>query len=725
MVNYLLNIWRNRKIQFDIIAEFVIILLATALSIMWYTFYNNRANLVHFSDTLVSEIAKSSISNTRAYLDTAQKMTVLGSNLIANPEQVDLKNESIILYMIGVLGVYPHLTNMYVGAENGKFLEISRLKENATYRANPTDRLPGGISFSVRFIDRTQAEVKELWQYRDEDGVIRETETIPNVMYDHKIAEWYLKARQNREFFWSNVEIFPLERKPGITAAQPLYTGYGNSPSKGEFFGVVGADIHIEDISEFLQQTNLGKRGIVFIVDADGGELIAHPDKTKTTKMEGDEVKVQLVDDLKDKKLVTAFQDHQLHGRDKFSFDFQGTEYFALFAPFPKDFGKKWKVGIVAPSDVFLGEAKRIQQETILISIVIFIISIIFIIILSRNISRPIVLLAKEANKIQNFDLDHGKEIHSNITEIKLLNNSISTMRSSLQAFGKFVPKGIVRKLTQRGLDVKIGGRLKPITLLFTDIAGFTAVSETYPPEKLMLHLSEYFEEMTTIIQKHTGTIDKYIGDAIMAFWGAPFVDKKHVLKACIAALECEMKLKGLNRKWRSENKPELRTRFGLHTGETIVGNVGSSDRVNYTAIGDAVNLAARLEGTNKMYHTTIIASAEVYEAVHKDCLFRPLDVVAVKGKQQGNLIYELVGLKKGDPNLFPSKQQTQYTKLFTQGFKVYLEQRWDEAIDNFQALIDNFGHDPVCDMYLKRCKEFKKNPPPKNWDGVIKLTKK
>ena len=361
-----------------------------------------------------------------------------------------------------------------------------------------------------------------------------------------------------------------------------------------------------------------------------------------------------------------------------------------------------------------------------MISFVIFSFSIIFIFFLSRNLSRPIVRLADEAIKIKNFDLDSWVDIHSNIYEINRLNSSMYAMRKSLQAFALFVPKSIVRKLTQKGHDIKIGGRAKLITLLFTDIANFTSISETYPPEKLMPHLSEYFNELTSIISDAQGTIDKYIGDAIMAFWGAPNADRFHAINACNAALRCQKTLLGLNRKWRADGKSEFRTRIGVHSGEAIVGNVGSSDRVNYTALGDSVNLAARLEGVNKMYSTNIIISEAVHALVHKECIVRPLDVVAVKGKEKGVVIYELVGLKKGDPSLFPSRKQAEFCDLFTQGFKVYLERRWDEAIGIFEKIHDKFGsEDPTIKMYIDRCLEFKKNPPHKKWDGVIHLKTK
>ena len=210
-----------------------------------------------------------------------------------------------------------------------------------------------------------------------------------------------------------------------------------------------------------------------------------------------------------------------------------------------------------------------------------------------------------------------------------------------------------------------------------------------------------------------------------MAFWGAPSADRKHALHACQAALMCQKRLVALNRKWRSEKKPELHTRIGLHTGEVLVGNMGSSDRINYTVLGDSVTLASRLEGTNKMYGTKVIISQEVYELVHKDCLTRPLDIVAVKGKEKGVKIYELVAFKKGVTELLHSKKQLEFCEMFSQGFKVYLEKRWDEAIDTFQKVNRKFGTDGTTNMYIERCKEFKQNPPKANWDGVVHLKTK
>jgi adenylate cyclase len=359
------------------------------------------------------------------------------------------------------------------------------------------------------------------------------------------------------------------------------------------------------------------------------------------------------------------------------------------------------------------------------VSLIFLLFSIVLIYFLARRIANPIVQLAEEATRIRNFDLEEEREVKTNIYELQLLNDSIIAMRQSMRAFAKFIPKVLVGKLIKSHQEVRIGGKKRRATLLFTDVANFTTVCEGYPADSLVVHLSEYFEEITQIIMLHQGTVDKYIGDAVMAFWGAPISDKDQAFHACAAALALQKRLGELNRKWQAENKPVLITRIGMHIGEVIVGNMGSTERMNYTALGDTVNLAARLEGVNKVYHTNIIISEEIYNEIGKRCLTRPLDVVTVKGKTKGVKIYELVGILEGNSSLFPSQEQMTFCKLFEKGFQLYLERRWDEAVNTFEEIHKQFGTDYTTAMYIERCQKFKENPPPENWDGVEHLTSK
>jgi adenylate cyclase len=216
------------------------------------------------------------------------------------------------------------------------------------------------------------------------------------------------------------------------------------------------------------------------------------------------------------------------------------------------------------------------------------------------------------------------------------------------QTFSKFVSKSVVDELLKDPDKLKLGGEKKILTVLFSDIRGFTTISERLTPEALVEHLNEYLQAMTDIVFKYLGTLDKYVGDEIMAFWGAPIPQDDHAVLAARAAVEMMHVLDGLNKKWATEGKPELHIGIGLNTGDMVVGNMGSSSRMDYTLMGDNVNLGARLEGTNKIYNTGIIISEATYEYVKEHIIARELDLIRVKGKELPVKIYELVDIKEG-----------------------------------------------------------------------------
>jgi class 3 adenylate cyclase/CHASE2 domain-containing sensor protein len=213
--------------------------------------------------------------------------------------------------------------------------------------------------------------------------------------------------------------------------------------------------------------------------------------------------------------------------------------------------------------------------------------------------------------------------------------------------FSKFVSKSVVDELLKHPDKLKLGGDKKILTVLFSDIRGFTSISEQLTPEELVEHLNIYLQEMTEQVFKYQGTLDKYVGDEIMAFWGAPIPFEDHALQACKSAIEQMKKLHELNARWEAEGKPSLNIGIGLNTGPMVVGNMGSSSRMDYTLMGDNVNLGARLEGTNKVYGTNIIISQNTYEHVKDQVVVRELDLIRVKGKEQPVVIYELVDIKE------------------------------------------------------------------------------
>jgi adenylate cyclase len=265
-----------------------------------------------------------------------------------------------------------------------------------------------------------------------------------------------------------------------------------------------------------------------------------------------------------------------------------------------------------------------------------------------------------------------------------------------------------------------LGGAERELTVMFSDIRGFTTMSEKLSPEGLTQFLNEYLTPMTDILIRHEGTLDKYMGDAIMAFWGAPIEQKDHAKRACITAVEMCAKLDELKAKWRAEGKPEIDIGIGLNSGLMRVGFMGSARMRNYTLLGDNVNLGSRLEGTNKNYGTHIIVSETTFKAAGDAVHGRWLDAVRVKGKKEPVNIYEVIG--KGQP---PASVAA-FTRPFEEGLRLYRAMRWDDAEKMFLAAkAARGGDDPPSEVYLERLAHFREEPPPSNWDGVYEFKTK
>jgi adenylate cyclase len=335
-------------------------------------------------------------------------------------------------------------------------------------------------------------------------------------------------------------------------------------------------------------------------------------------------------------------------------------------------------------------------------------------------ISRPMFKLAQDAEAVGRFELDSRPSEPSIFIEVETLTTALDEMKRGLRSFRKYVPADLVRELLASGQEAKVGGKRLELTIHFSDIAGFTSVAESLPPEQLVENLGEYLEEMAGPIAASGGTVDKYIGDAIMAFWGAPRPDADHALHACEAALENRDRLDALNAGWQAGGRPRFDARVALHTGEVVVGNVGSGARLNYTIIGDAVNLASRLEGLNKRYGTRLMISETTWARVSNVMVARPLDKVSVKGKAESVVVYELIG-RKSDVGRARMEAAERHGRAFT----LYLERKWSEAIVILRALLEETKDDVPTKILLDRCERWAVTPPPPEWDGTERMTTK
>ena len=273
------------------------------------------------------------------------------------------------------------------------------------------------------------------------------------------------------------------------------------------------------------------------------------------------------------------------------------------------------------------------------------------ILYVSGSLTRPLKRIVNETKRIRQFELSGGAGVHSRIVEINELANALDAMKAGLRSFGAYIPKAVVRNIVSSGRDTGIGGERRELTILFTDIQDFTRRSETMPAEEVFDQLSAHFTALSRCIFDRGGTVDKFIGDSVMAFWNAPVADPDHAANACYAVLRCAAVNDALNVELQARGYPPMRTRFGLHTGDAAVGNVGSADRMQYTALGAQVNMASRVEGLNKRYGTQLLATGSVEEQVRERFLFRPVDLVVPAGTSQIVALFELLGSKDDGPD--------------------------------------------------------------------------
>lgn len=324
-------------------------------------------------------------------------------------------------------------------------------------------------------------------------------------------------------------------------------------------------------------------------------------------------------------------------------------------------------------------------------------------IISATRLSQPIVLLSREVDKVRQLDFSKEERVCSRIKEIYRMDEAISLLRSAVQSFTRYVPKEIIRGLFSQNKEIKLGGEKMEVTVFFSDIEGFTSITEEQPTDKMMDLLAKYFDEMSKIILASQGTIDKYIGDSIMAFWGAPEPLPQHTAACAEATLRCHHFVKQFNKRSKEKNLPLFKTRFGINAGVAIVGNIGTPERMNYTLIGDMVNAASRIQSTNKIYGTSILIGQAAKKQLDDRFITRPIDVVEVKGKKEKIPLYELVAMKGGDKELLPTAEELELTERFGKAYDAFHSGKGEEAKQLFIQLHQDFPNDKPTKIYLER----------------------
>lgn len=674
-------------------------LFVTMMLVLFSVFYFHVSRLLLQAGLILMEKESHTIIHE---LELQLQPAVSASQLSASSIRegiLDIKNEKeIMVYLIHLLKRLPLVQAVYWGDNQGDFI-YARKENNGTYMTAVINRhikIPTSTYF---YWDRNHREIKQ--------------QSVP-LDFDPRTRPWFSLAVQQKRTVWTDVYVYEFKPlKLGITVATPVF--YNNEPR-----GVFGVDIRLDELAHYISKQEASGHADIMILDKTG-RVIVPPRLIESTLLPAEARQLSSVRNISKPWVEQAFDEYLRTSQSFFLFENKGIKYLASFNPIPILKENAWIVGIVDEEYDFTREIHKVELMYSIIDLVVFVVGILLILHLVSRIVAPIKKLVSETEKIKNFELEGSTRVTSHIKEIIEIANAIYSMKSGLRSFKKYVPASLVRQLIKEGEDVRIGGKKEELAIFFSDIKDFTTISEKTDPNLLTKQVCDYFDAFSHIISKENGTIDKYIGDSIMAFWGAPTAIKHPCEHAAYAALHCMQQLTLLNQQWLTANKPGFYTRIGLHYGMAIVGNLGSSERLNYTVLGDAVNIASRLVNANKIYGTSILVSEAVYMQINHNFTLRMVDQVTLKGKAESITIYELLG-EKGQQLEFDVED---YDQKFTQAFNAYQQKYWQQAIVLFEQCLQIYPTDTVVQVFIARCKEFSVHPPSKEWNGIWHLSDK
>jgi adenylate cyclase len=640
---------RTRVVRLSAVmsALFVLLSIPVLIFILAYNYRQNAAAINATLNDVVTKTKQVSIEDAENLINpVAATLRLLAATAAADPQE--FRNEASRDMLYQALTSAPQIDAAFVSFEDGFHRVVTRMDDDRR-RSDP--KIPASANWHSSYIDAFEGQSRRVRHRTFYD-------TWPHIVgaYDVGTIEdirtlaGYQAAKASRSLIvegpWPN----PDTGYPVATLRYPII--------KDEtFIGCASANITLDVLSGFLTTHRASSHSTTIIANPTNGTIIAYPDPTKTVRRERGLLELTTLDTIADDNVREANRLHSQTNSDDFFFSSpqDGEEISASFTRIPGSFGQPWEIIILTPTNDFVGTLKRTNRQMIVLIAALTGIELLLIYFFARRLSRPIENISRELRSVEDLTFSHAAPPSSKIKEIRELQTALSLFETSLRSFSSFVPLDVVRELIKTGTPLTLGVEPRFMTVLFTDLQDFSSLAEQMMPNDLLAQLSVYFETVSLAIAEEHGTVDKFIGDGVMAFWGAPARRDDHVLRACRGALRAARRMQQLNADWRVQGRPPLQLRIGLHCAEVLVGNVGSSERLSYTVMGDGVNVAARLEGINKNFGTTICISDSVVEAVRSDIVVRPITRVQVKGRRHEFMIYELLGIKTSDdPELAP-----------------------------------------------------------------------
>ena len=678
----------------------------TAAAIIVTSHRRSARTVVEVSEELILQAAQTTRDQVQAFLGAPRTVAeLLGTEASSGSLDV-LDSGEIEAHFFDLLAVHPSISMLNWGTADGDFMMVKRRADGALW---------------TKRVERSGLELPLVsWTQRAPGAgleAVLATETDPEDRYDPRTRPWFQGAEEAGDLFWSDVYVFWSDRAPGLTLAAP-------HSLQGALVGVFGVDINLDELSRYLAELHVSEHGLAYALDR-RGRLVAAQHAEDRMAGEGEAMELVHASDASSPQLAALARTDELAGwldggpipEGSLRFEHGGEPYLAAVVPIGLDPERDWVVCVAAPASDFMAQVRQADIRNTQVGALLTLVALLVSLVVSRWIGNALEQLVRESSHIRDLRFEAAASARPPFRELAEVVDAFERMKVGLRSFQLYLPIKLVRQLLEAQAEPRLGGETREVTIYFSDIAGFTPITESLGPMLMAERLGEYLAAVSACIQDREGTVVQYVGDEVMAFWGAPLDVPKHVELACDAALAVQERLDAL---WDFDDEhPQMPTRVGLHTERVAVGHFGSADRMYYGAIGDGVVLASRLEGLNKLYGTRILVSETTAIRVIEHFELRRLDRVTVKGRVQPTIIYELLG-RRGtiDPDT------VDFARRYEAAVDLYLAGAWAEAVDAFDALRQERPDDGATRTLLARCMAFATDPP-EGWGGYYAVTVK
>ena len=682
---------KNLRLRPSILTLFVLLTVPVFFAIVAVNYVSNEKIARDNADELVGRFAVEAIENIQNLFDPIKSL-VRSAAAIGSEQPEFFEDNRSLRYLFSILQHSDRIISMYVGLSDGSFRQARQIDPTVEIQGKLP---PVGTRYADRWITPNLGSAPiDHYLFLDADrkelGSSEQT-----TAYDPRARLWYRTAEQTGGLSVSDVDVFATLGLVGFTVGAPYY-------ANGVLRGVAAADITLDGLSNYLAERKISNGTLSYILDHQG-RVIANSERVKTYASHNGRVELQHITSIGNELPAIAFSFRPRDNEKMFSFTHGGKAYVASLTTLPPEFGKKWQLFVVTPLADFTSAFDDQNKKLALFGIIAILIQICIIYFLSSVISAPLERLALKVTRIQDLEGDNLPPLRSPIREVAVLSRAIDTLDAAVKSFAAFVPVGLVRQLLDSDQKLVLGGHSRFLTIFFSDLEAFSTMSEEIPSQELLLRVSAYLGVVTHAVNMEHGTIDKFIGDGVMAFWGAPALLEDHAQRSCFAALRIREGMKALNAGWEAAGKKPLNVRIGIHSDAVLVGNMGSKERMSYTVMGDGVNIAARLEGINKEYGTRICISHAVFKEAGERLCVRPIDDVAVKGRRSKIPIYELVGAYGIGPEFEPDEATIRLCTLTRNAYNALVAEDYATALLRYKEIAADYPDDPVSRAMAKR----------------------